>query len=98
MARICPVMQDGGRCFTTFLPNCDVENIVRQRLGVTDGFAYRQALLNCPDKAINELRRVNICTRFDKCDGSECQCSMCQQCRSAMSPDAPTINFMAPLQ
>lgn len=92
MARISPCMTD-GRCFTSYLPNCDIENIVRQRLGVADGFAYRQLLLNCPDKAIKELRRVSVCTRFDKCDGSECQCSLCQSCRSAMAPDAPMVGF-----
>lgn len=82
-----------SRCFTSYLPNCDQENIVRKRLNVADGFAYRQLLQNCPDKVINELRRVSVCTRFDKCDGSECQCTLCQQCRNAYMPDSPFIGF-----
>ena len=66
------------------------------RLGVSDGFAYRQLIQNCPDKVIKEMRRVNLCTNFDKNDGAGCQCVLCQQVRSAMAPDSSFVSFPMP--
>ena len=85
MARISPAMAD-GRCLTNYLPACDRECILMSRFGITDAFTWRQFIQANPDKILKETRRVNVCTTFDKCDGSECHCVLCQSCRNP-APD-----------
>ena len=93
MARIAPVMQDGGRGITDFQQNCDTEAAIMAKFGIKNNAQYREFLQSNADDVIKQTRMVSLCTNFEKCDGSQCQCVLCQSCRSAFQPDTPFITF-----
>jgi hypothetical protein len=65
-------MQDGGRCFTNFMPICQVDEALQAQFRTPSNMAYRLFLERNADTVMAQLRKFNICTSFDQKDCDFC--------------------------
>lgn len=62
MSRIAPAMQSAS-CFTSYLPSCQIDQILAAKYGVNDQTSYRLALQRDMLRADHELRKLHVCKR-----------------------------------
>lgn len=55
----CPARSYAGGMFTDYRPNCDVENSLRVKNGLSSNYAYRQFLINNAEKLMQVNRDYN---------------------------------------
>ena len=62
MSRIQPAMAD-SRCFTQYVPACQVDQVLAARYGVSDQTSYRMSLQRDMTVADKEQRKLYVCER-----------------------------------
>ena len=62
MSRIAPAMND-ARCFTSYMPSSQTDQILASMYKVNDQTSYRMALQANMKKADREMRKLYVCQR-----------------------------------